>query len=204
MISMRVPRPFLIASLALALAACTGQPSNFFVLSADTSTQPVQGSQTTQRNGVSVGIGPITLPEYLDRTEIVTREGPTSLQINNTNRWGGSLTDNFQVVLGEALSQQLGTDRIHYFPWTTSDTLRYQVTVQVNTFEARSDGLVVLNARWTVLNPSTDSVIRMGRSVLTEQLPQTADGSPDFSAISTAMSKVVTDLGTEIARSGIR
>ncbi|MAC79707.1 MAG: hypothetical protein CML66_16780 [Rhodobacteraceae bacterium] len=199
-------RPFLIVPLALLLTACSGQPPNYFRLSPDAGAtpQPAPGAQTTRRNGVSVGVGPITIPEYLDRAEIVTRDGPTGLQINNLNRWGGNLSGNFQVVLGESLSRQLGTDRIHLFPWTTSDTLRYQVLVQVNGFEAGSDGIVTLDARWTVLNPGTDSVIRMGRSVLTEPLTQTQDGTPDYSDISAAMSRLVTSLGAEIARSGIR
>ncbi|CAN0586828.1 unnamed protein product, partial [Ectocarpus sp. 12 AP-2014] len=155
-------------------------------------------------NGVSVGVGPITMPEYLDRAEIVTRNGPTSLNIDNLARWGGSLTNNFQMVLGESLSTHLGTDRIHLYPWTTSDTLRYQIAVQVNAFEARANGQVVLDTRWTVLNPESNGVIRMGRSVLTETLPQAADGTPDYAEISTAMSRLTDRLGSEIAASGIR
>ena len=198
-------RKVLLLPLVLGLAACSGQPSSFFVLSPGaTPSAAVAQTTTTRRNGVSLGVGPVTMPEYLERAEIVTRDGPTTLQVDNLNHWGGNLTSNFQMVLGESLSQQLGTDRIHLYPWTTSDTLRYQVVVQVNGFEARSDGGVVLDARWTVLNPVDDSVVRMGRSVLTEPLPQTEDGAVDFTAVSAAMSRVVTRLGAEIANSGIR
>lgn len=189
----------------LALAGCVSAPSNFYVLSAPAASD-VEGAQTTRRNGTSIGVGPVTLPEYLDRPEMVVRTNATSLEVSDLNRWGGGLTENFQSVLGEVLSNRLGTDRIQLHPWSTSGDVTYQVLVQVNTFEAQPDGQVHLDARWTIVNGRTLEIIRMGRTRLQEPYGSQDDvlGRANYAQIAAAMSRSVARLGAEIARSGLR
>lgn len=191
--------------LCFAVAGCGSKPSNFFVLSAPVASTG-ETAQTTRRSGLSIGVGPVTLPEYLDRPEIVIRRNATSLDVANLDRWGGGLTENFQSVLGEVLSERLNTDRVLLHPWSVSGGVTYQVLVQVSAFEARQDGHVVLDARWTVISGETEEVIRMGRTLLREPIGTTEDGarSPDYSRIAAAMSRSVARLGDEIADNGIR
>lgn len=51
-------------------------PSRFFVL---TATTPGEASPTT-RGDLVVGVGPTSIPGYLDRNEIVTRISPDELR----------------------------------------------------------------------------------------------------------------------------
>lgn len=191
--------------LCAVVAGCTSQPSNFYILSAPVSAS-TEAVQTTRRRGPLIGVGPITMPQYLDRTEIVTRDTATSVNVNEQNRWGGGLTENFQNVLAEVLSEQLRTDRLFLYPWTASGDMTYQITVQVNAFEARPDGQVVLDARWTVLSGGTQEVITMGRTLLREPVSTAPTGvsGPDYTRIAAAMSRSVARLAQEIAASGLR
>ncbi|WP_168183990.1 membrane integrity-associated transporter subunit PqiC [Pseudoruegeria sp. SK021] len=186
------------------LAGCASKPSNFYILSAP-GAETAQAVQTTRMAGPSIGIGPITLPEYLDRSEIVTRNSETTLEVHEMNQWGGNLTENVQSVLAEVLSDGMNTDRLFLYPWSTSGQMTYQVLVQINAFEAREDGNVVLDARWTVLSGRTQDVLKMGRTLLREPIGATPNGvaGPDYADIAAAMSRSVARLGQEIAATGL-
>lgn len=203
-----MPRTTLVLSnflLCLLLAGCGSKPSNFFVLSAPAS---IEGApiQTTSRTGISIGVGPVTLPEYLDRSEIVIRKNITSLDVASLDRWGGDLAVNFQGVLGEAISENLNTDRTLLYPWQVSGQVTHQILVQVGAFEAWPGGYVLLDARWTVVDGRTQEVRRMGRSLVREPIGGSRDinEAPDYAQIAAAMSRSVARLGTEIANNGIR
>src|SRR5688572_6149535 len=77
--------PTLGACLALALlAACTAaRPTSFYTLG--TMTEPAEAPRP--KEGLVVGLGPVTLPPYLDRPDIVTREGENQMRLAELHRW---------------------------------------------------------------------------------------------------------------------
>lgn len=179
-------------------------PSNFFVLSPP---EAVQNSVTgtTMRRGVSLGIGPVTIPEYLDRSQIVRRRSASGLLVDEFNRWGGDLGKNVTTVLGEVLSSELNTDRIQIYPWSNAAGMDYQVIVQITAFEARPDNTVVIDARWSLVDSDNGDVVAMARSQYAEPVAvkpdQEAQGTANYDAVANAMSANVASLGTAIARS---
>ncbi len=96
-----------------------------------------------------IGIGPVKLPEYLDRPQIITRLTSNRLQLSDS-RWAEPLSENIPMVLGENLSALLGTDYILKHPWPSSRTIDYQLIVEVLHFENESDGAARLVVRWSL------------------------------------------------------
>ena len=90
------PARWLAVVVFFALAGCAASPpSRFYVLS------PV-ASDTTAPPTVSapaIGVGPVELPDYLGRPEIVVRSGAYELRYNETQRWAETLRDNVTSVL---------------------------------------------------------------------------------------------------------
>ena len=69
----------LAGALLLVLAACGGSPpTQFYTLSG---MQLPPGNPNTR--GTVVGVGPVTLPEYLDRPQIVTRTSGNRVTLAN-------------------------------------------------------------------------------------------------------------------------
>ena len=105
-----------------------------------------------EARGVALGIGPVALPDYLDRPEIVTRSSGNELSLADFDQWAGRLEDNFTRVLAENLSSILETDRVSLYPWKSSTPVDFQVTVEVSRFERAANGAILplrLNAwRW--------------------------------------------------------
>ena len=138
---------FLVGILLLAGCARTA-PVSYYQLSALEAVRSGPVSVEAGRRGI--GIGPVRLPEYLDRPQLVTRLTPNRLQLADSHRWAEPLGENIPRVLGENLSALLGTDRILLHPWPSSRTADYQLLVEVLHFENESDGAARLVVRWSV------------------------------------------------------
>jgi uncharacterized lipoprotein YmbA len=177
-----------------ALSACgTSQPTKYYLLSAGA---PETARLSTQRE-LTIGVGPIILPPYLDRREMVSRSSSNELNVAIYHQWAEPLQENFSRVIGEDLGRRLATDRIVRLPLKRSLrkalVIDYQVAIAVRKFEKEADGSVVLNAGWTILdNDKQELVLR--RSEYT-QMP----AAEDYAAQAAAQSQVLGRLSEEIA-----
>jgi uncharacterized lipoprotein YmbA len=138
----------LVLVLLASIAGCAGktESSRYYVLAA---TEP----DTERRaDGPSVSIGPVSLPKYLDRPQVVTRPTPNQLDVSEFDRWGGRLEDNVAQVLAEDIARRLRTARVAVFPAEPTGRADSRVAVTITQFERiGNDGDVVLDARWRVV-----------------------------------------------------
>jgi uncharacterized protein len=198
------PNSFLVLAILvpLALAACgTDKPTRLYVLNAT-----VEKPAETSPDGVAIGIGPITLPKYLDRPEIVTRVNGNSLSQANFDQWGGDLNDNITRVLAADLSNLLATDRVSLYPWKDGAPVEYQITLDINRFEQDADGSTVLNVFWSIVDPSSGKVLTMRRSNYRQAAAAPAAGGASDSdtarpldPVAAAMSRDLESLSRDIA-----
>lgn len=117
-------------------------PTRFYVLAASASDPPPPGA-------LAVGLGPITMPGYLQHAMLVRR--PDSLQIaySDVDRWAEPLPALFGRTLGQDLAAVLGA-RIVPYPWSRSTPVDVVVRVDVTAFEANAENDAQLAACWTV------------------------------------------------------
>lgn len=142
----------------------------------------------------TLGLGPVKLPPYLDRPEVVTRAAPNRLELSKTDRWGESLQTSFTTVLSRDLAAQLGTHQILVFPWYSTAHIDLQVEVDVYRFETDGKGDAQLSARWTINNPVDKSILYSAESNLTQ--PSKPGDATDAAA---ALSRALADFSREIA-----
>src|SRR5262247_789000 len=113
--------------LSLALGGCSNTPpTRFYVLSA-----VADQAAAIPGKGPAIGIGPITLPQYLNRPQIVTRVSGNQLAVAEFDQWGGDLNDNLARTLAANLSSLLETDRVSLYPWKDEAPIDEQVTIDV-------------------------------------------------------------------------
>ncbi len=139
--------------LAVALAAgCLGRgvPPEYFTLSPAAGSAGGTGGALAARPGLGLAVGPVEFPRYLDRPEIVTRDGSHRLVLWDEHRWGGSLRTDILRVMGDDLGTLLGTTRIAVFPAEPRFPVDYRVLLELLEFEGELGGSVTLRARWTV------------------------------------------------------
>jgi len=162
--------------------------SKFFVLS------PVGADPgSTGSRQILVGLGPIKMPAYLDRQEVVTRVAPNRLELSGGDRWAEPLDSDFTRVLAQNLSSDLGTPRITFYPWYNTTRVDFQVKVNVYRFESDKDGKVDLTAHWQVLSGT-------GKLLIVRDSSYTETAKPgDTSDAAAAMSRALGRLSQEIA-----
>jgi len=190
----------------LAPVGCSNSPpTRFYVLSAiDDEPAAVPGK------GIAIGIGPVTLPQYLNRPQIVTRIGSNQMEFAEFDQWSGDLNDNVTRVLAANLSSLLKTDRVSLYPWKEEAPIDEQVTIDVVNFERDVDGSSRLTAYWSIVDPRKPEVKLMRRSTYRdagERSQSTSGptsgsekaGSRPYEAIAAAMSRNLEALSRDIA-----
>jgi uncharacterized lipoprotein YmbA len=177
----------------LLLWGCASKPPNYYVLHSLQSEVP-DVKMVRAGNDLSVGVGPITIPEYLDRPQMATRSTPDSLQFAEFDKWAEPLAKNLTRVIAENLAILLATDHVGIFPWLHSTQFQYQVTVDITQFERTPDGKVTLAARWNVLGDHGDSMLQTEMSRFSIPIDSTG-----YDAIASAESRAVEALSREIA-----
>jgi uncharacterized lipoprotein YmbA len=181
--------------VAAAIASCSvltprPDPSRFFVLAP----LPEAASPATGNHVSSLGVGPILLPRYLDRGEIVTRVGPNEVKPAVFDYWAGSLSHQFQTVLTQNLQTLVHADRVQTYPWYAGAAPEFVVEVDVQRFEPSSDGRAELAARWRLRKGSALATLRAGESSLTHPL-----NSLEPQAAAVALSGLLDDFSRELA-----
>jgi len=178
----------------LASASCAdSQPTRFYTLAAMPDA-PAEAMPALPSD-LTVGVGPVTLPPYLDRPQLVTRAGSNRAVLAEFDSWVEPLQGMFARVLGENLALLLGTDDVLMLPQRRLLALDYQVEVDVTRFDVDTSGSAVLDARWWVLGPDGERLLRSGRSTITE--PTQVD---DYTAAAGALSRALGAMSLEIAR----
>jgi uncharacterized lipoprotein YmbA len=159
---------------------------------------------TAKAKEVSIAIGPVTLPQYLDRPQIVTRDSSNRLVVADLEQWGGHLDDNFIRALGVNLSSLLETDRVSLYPWREGAPADYQVTIDILAFEADTGGNAVLSVFWSIVNRKNGQAMLIRRSTYRNGPSETGVGGQAgnagyYDGVAAAMSRDLEMLSRDIA-----
>ena len=171
----------------------TTQPAKFYLLSSLTKPDVVTKSKG-ETSDLSLGIGPISLPKYLNRPQIVTRASRHSLTLAEFHKWAEQLEVNFSHVVAENLSILLSTDRVELFPWKRQRSIDYQVVMDVIQFDRNPEGEALLLARWSLMDGKGQPVV-MGKKSRVTVNPK----GQDYESLVEALSETLTGLSREIA-----
>jgi uncharacterized lipoprotein YmbA len=193
-----------LSACLLLLAACSGgllgkgtqEPTRFYQLNPISESSMAEGVFKTGDEPISIALGVDGFPEYLARSQIVTRASDNKLQIAQFDHWAEPLQQNFTRVLVVNLSVQLSTDRIYVFPWKKNRPIDYEVLVDVARFDGELGGDVVLFARLSIFDAK-------GREELVTQSARVTVSAEakDYEAQVAAMSRAVGELSRKIAKS---
>lgn len=188
------PRHLLtLGLLLLVLTGCASTPpTQFYILPslAGSGTTPLSAADNRD---LTIGVGPVILPPYLDRPQIVTNASRAKLTLAEFDHWAAPLHDIFSRALAENLSLLIPTDRVVLHPWPRSTEINYQVVVEVTRFDGPATGAAVLTARWSILD-ANGKELAMRKSSL-----NASAGRQDYEAMVTAMSRTLEGLSHDIA-----
>ena len=189
----RVTRPVLVplSCVLLVLGGCLGTPpTRFYLLPTLTD---VSSPAAMDERALTIGVGPVTLPPYLDRPQIVTRASRAQLHLAELDQWAASLQDTVARVLAENLSLLMPTAWVVLHPWSRTTVIDRQVLLEVTRFDRTMGGEAVLVARWSLLGAAGQEL------AMRKAHFRAPAGGTDYEATVTAMGRTLEALSHDIA-----
>lgn len=141
----------------------------------------------------TVAIGPITLPEVVDRPQLVLRESENRVKIAELHRWAEPLKREIPRVLAQDLSALLKAAQVSAYPQNAGADAQYRVQVDLQRFEAVPGQGVTVEALWAVRRVADRAQVT-GRSLVREP----AQGS-GYDALVAAYGRALSQVSRELA-----
>jgi hypothetical protein len=186
-------RTLMAIAAMLAIAGCGTSPKpRFYTLSPQPAVaEAPAGTAPTDRPRIRVG--PVMLPDAVNRPQLVTRVGANEVAIEEQHRWAGPLKDEIPRILAADLERLTRNPRLTADPFAAATAADYRLTVDFQRFEGVVGDDVTLDALWIVRRANGD-VVSTGRSVLHEPA-----GAPGYAALTAAYSRALSKLADSIA-----
>jgi uncharacterized lipoprotein YmbA len=189
----RLALPAFFALLMMLSGCANTQPSKFYLLESIPGAGEAEGSTALDRS-ICVGIGPVSIPDYLDRPQMVTRTKQNSVELAEFDRWAEPLSGSISRTVAGNVSSLLHIDNVMPSPWPASVDVTYQILIDVYRFDGVLGEKAILDAQWSILGGRGKKVLLRKRSTFVEGIQE-----PSFSALVTAESRALGSLSREIA-----
>lgn len=196
MYSVFLRRTVLMFAILTMMAGCASTaPTRYYRLnSLIVPDREMKAVSTHQKS--AIGVGPIEIPDYLDRPHIVTRTGQNEIKIADFSKWAGSLKNDISRVISENLSSLLPARPIYAYPFKRYIPIEYQIVIKISQFDGLPGEQVILNADWTILTAKDKLIILADAVSFSEQ----TEGK-DYDSLIAAKSRILADLTRDIAAS---
>ena len=165
--------------LALVLSGCisvSNSPAPRFYL-----LQSVNENQVSKKINIAsdifIGVGPVKIPEYLDRPQIVTQGKENMLKFAQFDRWGESLDLGVARLIREHLTVNVPGAKFVLYPWDLSNTIKYQVVLEIVQLDSELDKDLFFVVQWTVIDAQNAKTMIIKRSEFRQPIiPQNYPG----------------------------
>ena len=185
-----------IFTALLFLAGCRSStpPVEFYTLSPLTSVSEADKVAGLKDN-IAVGVGPLQIPNILDRPQIVTRIGPNKINVDEFHRWAGSVYEDFLRVVTMNLATLLPSSLVVAFPWEDYFDPDYRIYMEVQQFDGRLGQYAQLVITWTITTQEARKILLVRKSLIREPVQ-----GEDYDAFVAAKSRILATLSRQIAQ----
>ena len=182
-------KKFLWAAALAAVAGC-GTPAkiNYYTLSA----QQGPPAAATSRP-LNVFVGPVTIPEAVDRPQMVMRVDANQVELVDLDRWAEPLKTAIPRLVADTLARELAASTVMTSRQSATLTFDYRVSIDVQRFEFSAGDGAVVDALWTIRSAKNDAP-RSARSEVREPA-----GSRDPQAMAASQSRALEKVARDIA-----
>jgi uncharacterized lipoprotein YmbA len=178
-----------LVSAFLFVSGCGTPPQErFFTLASD---PPSPASFNAGKPKYVVVVGPVTVPDVVDRPQLVLRTSPSRVEIAEQARWAAPLKNEIARVVADHLARLLDGARTATSAERASGTPDYRVLIDIQRFESAPQEGATVQAAWTVR--LQDGSALSGRSLITEP------AGAGYDALVAAHSRALTAVSRDIA-----
>lgn len=175
--------------LVLSVSACSRSPrSNFYTLVP----QALPPGQALSAAAPSVSVGPVTIPEVVDRPQIIVRVAENRVEVLESHRWAEPLKSEIPRLMAQDLGRMLGSSRVSSYGQSAGADATYRVLVDIARLEAVPGEAATVQALWTVRRGSARI---KGESLVREKV-----SGPGYDQLVSACGRALAGVSSDIAK----
>ncbi|MBC7962891.1 MAG: membrane integrity-associated transporter subunit PqiC [Steroidobacteraceae bacterium] len=181
----------LVVCLVVATTGCSRSPRvTFYTLEpgAQVETAAVDTAVPT------VAVGPVTLPDVVDRPQLVMRVAANRVDILETHRWAEPLKSEIPRLIAENLRSLLGSSRVSSYLQHAGADADYRVLVDIQRFESSPGEAVTVEALWSLRRVAGGAPVT-GRSLVREPV-----GTEGYDLLAAAYGRALLSVSRDLAR----
>lgn len=176
---------------ALLACACGSAPQiDFYSLSSP----PGPSAPGAPASTLAIHIGPVTVPDAVDRPQMIVRRDDNRVDIDDQHRWVEPLKNAIPRLLADAISRELNTPNVLTSRQSSALDIDYRVAIDVQHFDS-SPGEISEDVLWTIRSRKAEAP-KLGRSTVRETAAPGAEGIA--AAHSRALARVAHDIAEAI------
>lgn len=151
-----------VISISFLIAACSSSTlentniggTRFYTLN---SLAPSNNSNSN----LSIGVGPIEIPQLINRPQIISRKNETEIIMSETHQWGGSHREELIQTISDNLSSILKTDNVEQYPWKLTFKPNYQIRINLIRLDGELGKSITLKARWRAIKNNKEILVKV-------------------------------------------
>jgi len=152
------------ACLAALLAGCgSSPPATFYTLRSGSEAQT-----STSTASYSVVVGPLTVPDLIDRPQLVLSNAGNQVTVAEQVRWAAPLRTEIPRVIASNIANTLKDARVSAYPQSADANADFVVSVDIVRFDSALGDAATLEALWSV-RARKGAPEKNGRAVVQEK-----------------------------------
>jgi uncharacterized lipoprotein YmbA len=124
----------------------------------------VEASGQPPLDDLVLGLGPVAVPDYMDRPEMLELVGPYELRYSDRYRWVEPLGTQLRRTLAEDLRALLRPDALVEHPWFETEGVSLAVAVTFDAVRLADDGAWRGSVSWVLRDASSAAPLERGAS----------------------------------------
>jgi uncharacterized lipoprotein YmbA len=181
----------LLGLCAVVMSACSSTPATqFYVLQAVS--QPTTEVLSNDKKPL-IGVGPLTLPAVLGRTQIVSQKADNSIEIAEFHQWAAPLQESIIAVLSKNIATLQPNALIKAYPWSAYGNMDYRIIIDITRFDSQRGQSATLEASWSIMEEKKHTLIRSGQTKITKNLPDAS-----YSSVAKVFSALLADFSQQL------
>ena len=179
------------------LAGCaviTTKSPRFYVLSPMVGAETEKQMESGATGDTSIGIGAISLPKYLRKSQIVTRAGSNEVQMAEFDRWAGKIEEDIGRVIAENLAYLLANDKVLSYPAIAAVDTDYRIEIDISRFDGSVGESAELIARWAIFDKQGNTIKSITSTLIIEPVQDIT-----YTDMVGALSRALAGLSHELA-----
>lgn len=184
--------------LAMLVGCSTSPPSQFYTLTPEAFVANDAAASATFAHPIAVG--PVAVPEVVNRPQFVVKDGPNRVIVLETQRWAEPLKSGIAQAVASYLSRDLNGARVTPMTQSAANGAQFDVALDVQRFEMIVGEAAIIEVVWTIKRRDASAAPMLGRSNVREPArASTEPSSNPYDALVAAQVRALASVSRDIA-----